>query len=52
MSGLRQDIEAAIERVVGVLADAVAQSGMTKDDNDDLKTALRKLVVAIIKSRP
>lgn len=39
-------IERAIDRVVRILSDAVCASGMTKDDCEDLREALRKLVAA------
>jgi hypothetical protein len=47
MPEMRPDIERAINRIVEIIADAAAQSGMSKDDANDLKEALGQLVAAV-----
>lgn len=44
---MRSDIEAAINKIVVVIADAVCASGMSRDEVDGLKKALSDFVVAI-----
>lgn len=46
MSELKPNMERAISLIVAILSETVASSGMSKKEADELKQALRDLVVA------
>lgn len=51
MSGqMKPGIESAIARIVGILSETQAQSGMSKKDCDELKQAFRELVSATLRN--
>lgn len=50
MSELKPGLEAAIARIVAILSETQAASGMSKEDCDELREAFRQLIVATLRN--
>ncbi len=47
---MKPNIENAIAKVVGILSETQAQSGMSREDCEDLKQALREMLSAALRN--